>query len=84
MFIRQGLLRASVACCLAASSAAPPRLFYINDHAAAGCDPDNEQTLVHLLFHADLFEWEGLVGEGGTNCATRQGHLPPGHNSLEV
>lgn len=62
----------------------PPRLFYINDHAAKGCDPDNEQTLVHLLFHADLFSWEGLVGEGGTNCATRQGHLPPGRNAAEV
>lgn len=45
-----------------------PRVFYINDHGVRGCDPDNEQTLIHWLFHADLFEWEGIVGENGTDC----------------
>jgi hypothetical protein len=60
-----------------------PRLFYINDHGPHGCDPDNEQTLIHLLFHADMFEWEGILADGGTNCATRAG-FPPGQNYLEV
>eukprot|EP01052_Picozoa_sp_SAG31_P039082 SAG31_NODE_5345_length_2595_cov_1.212340_2_plen_550_part_01 len=60
-----------------------PRVFYINDHHGLkdhvehDCDPDNEQSLIHLLFHADHFQWEGIVGEGGTNC----GGLPRGQNT---
>ena len=60
-----------------------PRVFYINDHHGLrdrvphDCDPDNEQSLIHLLFFADRFQWEGIVGEGGTNC----GGLPRGQNT---
>lgn len=60
----------------AGSRSLAPRVFYINDHGQSpGCDPDNEQALIHMLFHADLLDWEGIVGEGGTNCA------PPGTNN---
>ena len=44
-----------------------PRIVVLTDIAPADVEPDDMESMVRLLAHADMFEIEGLVATGGWN-----------------
>jgi hypothetical protein len=56
----------------AASDGAPlkPRLVVLTDIAPDNAEPDDMESTIRLLVHADLFEIEGLVHSTGYNTTT--------------
>ena len=57
-----------------ASQAAPlkPRLVVLTDIAPNNVEPDDMESMIRLLVHADLFEIEGLIHSTGWSASTAQ------------
>ena len=45
-----------------------PRLVVCTDIAPADVEPDDMESMVHLMAYADMFEIEGLLTSVGWNC----------------
>lgn len=60
----------------AASLAAPlkPRLIVLTDISPTNVEPDDMESMIRLLAHADLFEIEGLVATTGWSSAGNNAH----------
>ncbi len=48
-----------------------PRLVVLTDIAPGYVEPDDMQSMIRLLVHADLFEIEALIASGGWNSSGR-------------
>ena len=48
-----------------------PRLVVLTDIAPGDVEPDDMQSMIRLLVHADLFEIEALIASGGWNSSGR-------------
>ena len=48
-----------------------PRIVVLTDIAPGDIEPDDQQSLIRLFVHADLFEIEGLIASGGWNSSGR-------------
>ena len=48
-----------------------PRIVVLTDIAPGDIEPDDQQSLIRLLVHSDLFEIEGLIASGGWNSSGR-------------
>lgn len=46
-----------------------PRIVVLTDIAPANVEPDDMESMVRLLVHADLFEIEALIASGGWNSS---------------
>ena len=62
------------ACCLCACTPTQtiektlkPRLVVLTDIAPADLEPDDQESLIRLLSHADLFEVEAIIATTGWN-----------------
>jgi hypothetical protein len=53
-----------------------PRLVVLTDIAPGEVEPDDMQSMIRLLVHADLFEIEALIASGGWNSSGRSYPLP--------
>src|SRR5579859_2278473 len=51
-----------------------PRLVVLTDIARTNVEPDDMESMIRLLVHADLFEIEGLVATTGWNNRGGQEH----------
>src|SRR5512142_3403541 len=60
----------------AASLAAPlkPRIIVLTDLSPSTVEPDDMESMIRLLVHADLFEIEGLVATTGWSNSGGQEH----------
>ena len=45
-----------------------PRLVVCTDIAPANVEPDDMESMVHLMAYADMFEIEALITSVGWNC----------------
>ena len=52
----------------AAKGAVKPRLVVCTDIAPADVEPDDMESMVHLMVYADMFEIEALITSVGWNC----------------
>lgn len=52
-------------------SSLKPRIVVLTDIAPVDVEPDDMESMVRLLVHADLYEIEGLVATGGWNSSGR-------------
>ena len=50
-----------------ADSSLKPRVVVLTDIAPTDLEPDDMESMVRLLVHADLYEIEGLIATGGWN-----------------
>lgn len=48
-----------------------PRIVILTDIAPGDVEPDDMQSMIRLLVHADLFEIEALIASGGWNSSGR-------------
>lgn len=48
-----------------------PRIVVLTDIAPVDVEPDDMESMVRLLVHADLYEIEGLISTGGWNSSGR-------------
>lgn len=46
-----------------------PRVVILTDIAPASCEPDDMESMIRLLAHADLLEIEALIASGGWNSS---------------
>ncbi len=51
-----------------------PRIVVLTDIAPGDIEPDDMESMVRLLVHADLFEIEGLVATSGWNSSGKAGY----------
>ena len=56
------------ATCLAKKTVLKPRLVVCTDIAPADVEPDDMESMVHLMAYADMFEVEALITSVGWNC----------------
>lgn len=56
---------------LGASSSLKPRIVVLTDIAPGDVEPDDMQSIIRLLVHADQFEIEALIASGGWNSSGR-------------
>ena len=69
------LLSLVLACLLAVSCSVrqdssfgpKPRIVVLTDIAPGDIEPDDMESMIRLMAHADLFEIEGLITSGGWN-----------------
>lgn len=54
-----------------ASVSLKPRLVVLTDIAPEDVEPDDMQSMIRLLVHADLFEVEALIASAGWNSSGR-------------
>ena len=54
-----------------ADSSLKPRIVVLTDIAPTDIEPDDMESMVRLLAHADLYEIEGLIATGGWNNCGR-------------
>lgn len=54
-----------------ADSSLKPRIVVLTDIAPTDLEPDDMESMVRLLVHADLYEIEGLIATGGWNSCGR-------------
>ena len=54
-----------------ADSSLKPRIVVLTDIAPTDIEPDDMESMVRLLAHADLYEIEGLIATGGWNICGR-------------
>ena len=54
--------------CSAEISALKPRLVVCTDIAPADVEPDDMESMVHLMVYADMFEIEAIITSVGWNC----------------
>ena len=54
--------------CMAKTAALKPRLVVCTDIAPADVEPDDMESMVHLMAYADMFEIEALITSVGWNC----------------
>lgn len=54
-----------------ASEPLKPRMVVLTDIAPGDVEPDDMQSLIRLLVHADMFEIEALIASGGWNSSGR-------------
>ena len=52
-------------------SSLKPRIVVLTDIAPTDLEPDDMESMVRLLVHADLYEIEGLIATGGWNSCGR-------------
>ena len=52
----------------AEEAALKPRLVVCTDIAPADVEPDDMESMVHLMVYADMFEIEALITSVGWNC----------------
>ena len=62
------LLLLSTTICSAQDAALKPRLVVCTDIAPADVEPDDMESMVHLMVYADMFEIEALITSVGWNC----------------
>ena len=62
------LLLLSTTTCSAQDAALKPRLVVCTDIAPADVEPDDMESMVHLMVYADMFEIEALITSVGWNC----------------
>lgn len=72
----------AVFCCLAAYSCSgealysdmgeKPRIVVLTDIAPGNIEPDDMESMIRLMSHADLFEIEGIICSGGWNSSGRE------------
>ena len=48
-----------------------PRIVVLTDIAPANIEPDDMESMIRLLAHADLYEIEALIATGGWNSSNR-------------
>ena len=48
-----------------------PRIVVLTDIAPASIEPDDMESMIRLMSHADLFEIEALIASGGWNSSGR-------------
>jgi len=53
---------------VAKGTALKPRLVVCTDIAPADVEPDDMESMVHLMAYADMFEIEALITSVGWNC----------------
>ena len=53
---------------MAREAALKPRLVVCTDIAPADVEPDDMESMVHLMAYADMFEIEALITSVGWNC----------------
>ena len=53
---------------MAEETALKPRLVVCTDIAPADVEPDDMESMVHLMVYADMFEIEALITSVGWNC----------------
>ena len=58
----------STATISAQDTALKPRLVVCTDIAPADVEPDDMESMVHLMAYADMFEIEALITSVGWNC----------------
>lgn len=69
------------------SAAAPlkPRLVVLTDIAPNNVEPDDMESMIRLLVHADLFEIEGLVHSTGWSATTaREDYFQLLHEAIDL
>ena len=54
--------------CSAKKAALKPRLVVCTDIAPADVEPDDMESMVHLMVYADMFEIEAIITSVGWNC----------------
>ena len=54
-----------------ADSSLKPRIVVLTDIAPTDIEPDDMESMIRLLAHADLYEIEGLIATGGWNICGR-------------
>ena len=64
MLLLAGLSTTSIA----KGAALKPRLVVCTDIAPADVEPDDMESMVHLMAYADMFEIEALITSVGWNC----------------
>ena len=52
-------------------SSLKPRIVVLTDIAPTDIEPDDMESMIRLLAHADLYEIEGLIATGGWNICGR-------------
>ena len=72
---------------LAPAVAAPlkPRLVVLTDIAPNNVEPDDMESMIRLLVHADLFEIEGLMHSTGWSATTtRESYFQLIHEAIDL
>ena len=48
-----------------------PRIIVLTDIAPGNVEPDDMESMIRLMAHADLYEMEALIASGGWNSSGR-------------
>ncbi len=70
-----GLLLSVTSCATSPAAEPKPRIIVLTDIAPNNVEPDDMESMIRLLAHADLFEIEGLVATTGWSNAGGREHL---------
>src|SRR4051812_30365958 len=84
MLLLLGLPACSQTASVAAQAELKPRIIVLTDIAPITVEPDDMESMIRLLSHADLFEIEGLVATTGWSNGGGQERPDLIHNVIDA